>query len=100
MTHPSTDLLLCTAPALGAGGAGLVTKISSFYNCGRVKTPTTRPPPPHSMLFRNLSFSPKWFAAFSYTSDPSFHPSNIELGGRGFVWFELATIAAKLLVYI
>ena len=44
------------------------------------------------MLFRILSFSPKWFAAFSYTSDPSFHPSNIELGGRGFVWFELATI--------
>ena len=27
MTHPSTDLLLCTAPALGAGGAGLVPKV-------------------------------------------------------------------------
>ena len=26
MIHPSTHLFLCTAPALGAGGAGLVPK--------------------------------------------------------------------------
>ena len=32
MTHPSTHLLLCTAPALGAGGAGLVT-LKLHCNC-------------------------------------------------------------------
>ena len=29
MIHPSTHLFLCTAPALGAGGAGLVNNISN-----------------------------------------------------------------------
>ena len=31
MTHPSTHLLLCTAPALGAGGAGLVIKVEHLF---------------------------------------------------------------------
>ena len=30
MTHPSTHLFLCTAPALGAGGAGLVIQNPSW----------------------------------------------------------------------